>query len=271
MYDVQFGALQALEGFSDSLQNHRSHYALSLQRAAAGLYNRLCFWAKVRWVWGKLTGQPRRLLDLGEAQGASIQRGSHYAGLQVVPIRQIRGSEGRADDFDVEFRPRNQRTRERWVGIALAREMGTPMPPVNLIRAGDIYFVRDGHHRISVARARGEEYIEAEVTVWALAPQPVTSRAPTFDLARATCACPPTFRQNLRTHAGIGAAFDGGDHSRGGTCADEHDDPHTAVSGRNKRIADLYHKLSRCSTAEPGGDHGARGLFLLAGFPLSLR
>ncbi len=188
MYDIQFGALQTFEGFTDPLQHRRSNYALSLRQAALGLYHRLCFWGRVRWVWGKLTGRSRDLLDLGAVQATSTLRGSHYAGLQIVPIRQIRGSEGRADDFDVEFRPRNQRTRERWVGIALAREMGTPMPLVDLIRAGDVYFVRDGHHRISVARARGEEYIEAAVTVWALAPQPAPDQVPAFGLAYATCA-----------------------------------------------------------------------------------
>jgi hypothetical protein len=52
------------------------------------------------------------------------------------------------------------------VNIAAAWEMGTPLPPVKLIQIGDLYFVRDGHHRISVARAMGQEAIEAEVTAW---------------------------------------------------------------------------------------------------------
>jgi len=83
-----------------------------------------------------------------------------------VSVRDIRGSEGRCGDFDADFHPLQGRTRNRWVGIAAAREMGTPMPPVKLIRIGDLYFVRDGHHRISVARAMGQEAIEAEVTAW---------------------------------------------------------------------------------------------------------
>jgi len=52
------------------------------------------------------------------------------------------------------------------MGIAAARQMGRTLPPVELIQIGDLYFVRDGHHRISVARGMGQEHIDAEVTVW---------------------------------------------------------------------------------------------------------
>jgi hypothetical protein len=55
------------------------------------------------------------------------------------------------------------------VGIATAGYMGRTLPPVELIQVGDLYFVRDGHHRISVAQAMGQESIEAEVTVWQVA------------------------------------------------------------------------------------------------------
>jgi len=56
-----------------------------------------------------------------------------------------------------------------WMGIAMARQQGIAMPAVQLIQVGDLYFVRDGHHRMSVARALGEAYVEAEVTVWEVA------------------------------------------------------------------------------------------------------
>jgi hypothetical protein len=83
-----------------------------------------------------------------------------------VPIAQIGGSEGRASDFDRDFNPIKGHTRQRWLGIAAAREQGKVLPPVSLIRVGDLYFVKDGHHRISVARAFGQEAIEAKVIVW---------------------------------------------------------------------------------------------------------
>ena len=54
----------------------------------------------------------------------------------------------------------------RWLGVAAARDHGKVLPPVVLVQVGGVYFVRDGHHRISVARALGQLDIEAEVTVW---------------------------------------------------------------------------------------------------------
>jgi hypothetical protein len=83
-----------------------------------------------------------------------------------VPIAQIRGSEGRTGDFDRDFNPIKNHTRQRWLGIAVAREQGKVFPPVSLVQVGDLYFVKDGHHRISVARAFGQEAIEAKVVVW---------------------------------------------------------------------------------------------------------
>lgn len=60
-------------------------------------------------------------------------------------------------------------TRRRWLSIAVARLNGQAMPAVELIKVGDVYVVRDGHHRISVARALGEGFVDAHVTAWELA------------------------------------------------------------------------------------------------------
>jgi hypothetical protein len=73
------------------------------------------------------------------------------------------GSEGRVDDFDSAFNPLTAHTRDRWIGIAVARRQGTVLPPVELIQVGDVYYVRDGHHRISVAKAEGQAEIEARI------------------------------------------------------------------------------------------------------------
>jgi hypothetical protein len=102
----------------------------------------------------------------GEAGVACTVGAPHYAGMRTVPIDQIQGSQGRSNDFDCDWHPLQARTRSRWLGIARARSRGQTMPPVDLIRVGDVYFVQDGHHRISVARALGQLDIEAEVTVW---------------------------------------------------------------------------------------------------------
>lgn len=86
-----------------------------------------------------------------------------YVGVKEVPIEAIRGTEERAPAFDRNFRPVGERPLQRWVNIAEARLCGAIMPPVQLTEKNGSYYVRDGHHRISVAHALGEAYIDAEV------------------------------------------------------------------------------------------------------------
>ena len=66
-------------------------------------------------------------------------------------------------DFDDQFNPLKERVRERWKRVALAFLRGESLPAVELVEVDNVYFVRDGHHRISVARAMGREYIDADV------------------------------------------------------------------------------------------------------------
>lgn len=113
-----------------------------------------------------LTRRPRQLLELPAARSSGAMGGGRYAGLKTVSIARIRGSEGRSSDFDREFYPLRPHDAGRWMSVAAAREDGVALPPVQLIQVGDAYYVRDGHHRISVARAMGQLEIEAEVTVW---------------------------------------------------------------------------------------------------------
>ena len=115
---------------------------------------------------GKVTRNPSRLLDLNQFGSSLRLNGRHYAGIKAVSIHKIRGTQGKEADFDNGFAPLNERTRSRWLNIAITRMQGTPLPPVELIQVGEIYFVVDGHHRISVAKALGEQMIDAEVTVW---------------------------------------------------------------------------------------------------------
>jgi hypothetical protein len=90
--------------------------------------------------------------------------GKRSLGLQVVAIDSIIGSVDRTRDFDRSFRPTSGRVRQRWERIDAAMRSGKAMPPVSLIRVGEIHFVEDGHHRISVARAMGWDVIDAFVT-----------------------------------------------------------------------------------------------------------
>jgi hypothetical protein len=122
-------------------------------------------------LWSALSWRSRRLLDLTAIQATCTLLDCRYAGKQTVTISQIRGSasEGRCRDFDAHFHPLKSHTADRWQGVYAARERGLKLSPVTLIQVGNIYFVEDGHHRISVAKARGEQIIEAEVTVWQMA------------------------------------------------------------------------------------------------------
>ena len=130
-------------------------------------------------VWSLLTRRSRGLLSLTEVTEKCTVSSSSDAGVRTVPIKHIRGSEGRSHDFDRDFSPLQDHTRMRWLGIAAARQAGKSLPPVSLVQVGDVYFVRDGHHRISVARAIGQCDIEAEVTVWQVAgPLPWEIQAP---------------------------------------------------------------------------------------------
>jgi hypothetical protein len=88
----------------------------------------------------------------------------HPAGHHVVQLEAIVGTVDRGREFDRSFRPTSARVRSRWEHIAAAMRRGESMPPIDLVRIGEIYFVRDGHHRVSVARALGRTDIDAHVT-----------------------------------------------------------------------------------------------------------
>ncbi len=90
---------------------------------------------------------------------------SHHPASRIVtvPLRKIKGSLGRTDDFDTSFNPLHERCRSRWVSILTAIRSNLPLPPVELLQVGDAYYVQDGHHRISVAHALGQEAIEAHI------------------------------------------------------------------------------------------------------------
>ena len=90
--------------------------------------------------------------------------GERTLGLQTVPLDAIVGTVSRERGFDREFRPTTHLVRGRWERIAQAMRRGQAMPPVSLYRVGEAYFVRDGHHRVSVARALDRTEIDAYVT-----------------------------------------------------------------------------------------------------------
>jgi hypothetical protein len=115
----------------------------------------------------RLRGEPDDvaiILPFEEVVEALGREGERALGLQTIEVDSIVGTVDRARDFDRDFRPTTPRLRERWERIAAAQRRGEPLPPIDAYRVGSLHFVRDGHHRVSVARAHGLRTIEAYVT-----------------------------------------------------------------------------------------------------------
>jgi len=110
-----------------------------------------------------LRGQSSAMLSLDEVRARLNVRGQRYLGLQTVPLDHVVGSEGRYSDFDRHFLPLSDELRQRWSRVDQAFQQAVDLPPVDLYKIGDIYFVRDGNHRVSVARRQGSAYIDASV------------------------------------------------------------------------------------------------------------
>lgn len=86
-----------------------------------------------------------------------------YIGMKTIPIEKIVGSEGRYKDFDNHFLPKNSFMRNRWEHVDEAAINFIDLPPIKVYEISGLYFVRDGNHRVSVAKARGTEFIDAEI------------------------------------------------------------------------------------------------------------
>jgi hypothetical protein len=104
------------------------------------------------------------ILPFDEVVEALGRRGERRLGLQTIPLDSIVGTVDRSREFDRAFRPTSSRVRPRWERIAEASRKGKAMPPIDVYRIGELHFVKDGHHRVSVARELGYEVIEAYVT-----------------------------------------------------------------------------------------------------------
>jgi hypothetical protein len=115
-----------------------------------------------RWL-RREPGDIDHILPFDEVVSALGRLQERDAGLQVVPLDAIVGSVDRTVDFDRGLRPTSARLRSRWERINAAQRRGEALPPVSLYKIGDLYFVRDGHHRVSVAKSLGRSDIDAYV------------------------------------------------------------------------------------------------------------
>ena len=114
-------------------------------------------------IFGFFSGRPKRLLSYDQVKEKLRIGGPIYRGVRTVEIARIVGSVNRYADFDRAFLPTHNRIANRWQNVDRAFYEDISLPPVVLYKVGDVYFVVDGHHRVSVARQQGQEFIEAEV------------------------------------------------------------------------------------------------------------
>lgn len=159
---------------------------MSFQLYSESDFDRARFKAFVREIVASVAHRPNELVSFDTVRRSLKIFGESYRGVRPVKVDHIVGSTTqRYHDFDRAFLPVQARTKSRWRRVDEAYHEEVGLPPVELYQVGEVYFVRDGHHRVSVARERGQEYIDAEViemkTAIPLTLADVTSK--TFEIA----------------------------------------------------------------------------------------
>lgn len=121
------------------------------------------FQAFLNRVWGTISGQRSTLLSYDEIKEKLHVGGPIYRGVKTIRVDQIAGSLNRYHEFDQVFLPASDELAARWTSVNRAFYEDISLPPAVLYKVGEVYFVVDGHHRVSVARQQGQIFIEAEV------------------------------------------------------------------------------------------------------------
>lgn len=116
-----------------------------------------------RSVMSSVTQTDNSLLSYDEVRQHLPYRGEHYIGLKQIEVDKIIGSVNRYEDFDRAFLPREGHIRSRWESIDRAHLTDVILPPIEVYKIGKVFFVKDGNHRVSVAREKGQVYIDADV------------------------------------------------------------------------------------------------------------
>jgi hypothetical protein len=162
--------------------------------------------ARRRYVLDRLIGWLRRqpddtgLLRFDEVISTLGFRGEHYLGVRTIRLDTVVGTVEKARDFDRRFRPASDRDRGRWEQLDLAERDGAVIPPIEVYRVGGLHFVKDGHHRVSVAVATGQKMIDADVTE-------VLTQRPATGLSAAPAQTPRPAAQLRRRGSGPAAAW----------------------------------------------------------------
>jgi hypothetical protein len=154
---------------SGNREQMRYAYEVMAYKTALMMYQKAERKAKRRKFICNLLRRCYTLRNLSQAMEQHSMDRSFSLGTRAVELKKICGSESRSQDFDLAFNPLTVENRGRWVHIAEQCLLGHGLPAVDLIQVGEEYFVRDGHHRISVMRTLGYHFVDAQVTVWQMA------------------------------------------------------------------------------------------------------
>jgi hypothetical protein len=142
------------------MDTNQNMYAALQARADFDRARRKAFFGELISILRK---QPEGLLSFDDVLEALPIEGEFYTGLHQVPVSAIVGSVDRYTDFDRQFLPVQSHTRPRWESVDIANLTDVALPPVQLYKVGQAYFVKDGNHRVSVARQNRIECVDAEV------------------------------------------------------------------------------------------------------------
>jgi hypothetical protein len=119
--------------------------------------------AKVEQILARLTGRSTDLLCYWEAYDSLMPKANYKIGRQEIPLAHIVGSVDRCTEFTRRFLPLRDRSQQRWTHIKSAFSSAKPLPPIQVYQVGEVYFVADGNHRVSVAQQQGMTHIYANI------------------------------------------------------------------------------------------------------------
>ncbi|MCC7117737.1 MAG: hypothetical protein IT310_04360 [Anaerolineales bacterium] len=134
-----------------------------LHSRAKADFSKARFKAFINQIKSVVSGKRTTLLSYDEIKEKLHIGGPVYRGIQTIRVDQIAGSLNRYHEFDDVFLPKEDALGKRWESVDRAFYQDVNLPPIVLYKVGDVYFVVDGHHRVSVAKEQGQVFIEADV------------------------------------------------------------------------------------------------------------
>ena len=142
-----------------------SYSAVMLEsyRADANAFNQARGHARREKLWSRLLGRPASLLCLKDVKDQSPDDLAYRLDYAQIPLKAIVGSVDRCTDYTRSFLPLKDSDQARWTRVEQAFLQAKPLPPIQVKKVGQVYFVIDGHHRVSVARQLGLSHLEARV------------------------------------------------------------------------------------------------------------